>query len=102
VVFHEPLEPLDLLGYMPPAWSEQAACRNVADPDLVFFPVQGGSSKAARVVCGMCGVRAECLMHALREHEVWGIWGGTSNVERRVLLREMRAAEEIPGAHRQG
>ncbi len=38
----------------------------------------------------MCAVRQMCLEHALvhREHE--GIWGGTTERERRRLIRQRR------------
>jgi WhiB family transcriptional regulator, redox-sensing transcriptional regulator len=69
---------------------KDGACRNVSDPDPLFFPKQGGSSKAARAVCSACGVRVQCLTYALDNHEVWGVWGGTSYPERRKLKRAMR------------
>lgn len=67
------------------AWQTKAACLEV-DPEI-FFPERGGSSKAARAVCGHCDVRMECLRYALRNREQFGIWGGTSERERRKLRR---------------
>jgi WhiB family redox-sensing transcriptional regulator len=67
------------------AWQTKAACLEV-DPEI-FFPERGGSSKAARNVCGRCDVRMECLRYALRNREQFGIWGGTSERERRKLRR---------------
>ncbi|MDP9233991.1 MAG: WhiB family transcriptional regulator [Actinomycetota bacterium] len=55
---------------LPPALDEGRACGAVSDPDAVFFPKQGGSSKAARAVC-TCKVRGKCLDYALENHEVW-------------------------------
>ncbi|MGH2768237.1 MAG: WhiB family transcriptional regulator [Actinomycetota bacterium] len=63
----------------------KARCLEV-DPEI-FFPERGGSSRAARAVCSQCEVRAECLLYALRNHEQFGIWGGTSERERRKLRR---------------
>lgn len=74
-------------------WQEQAACRDVEDPDI-FFPERGGSSKAARALCADCPVRAECLEYALANHEDFGIWGGTSPRDRRPYWKE-RADERI-------
>lgn len=66
-------------------WQMKAACLE-ADPEI-FFPERGGSSKAARTVCIRCDVRMECLRYALRNREQFGIWGGTSERERRKLRR---------------
>lgn len=64
-------------------WMIEAACLGM-DPDT-FFPERGESSPKARRVCGGCAVRAECLDHALRFGERHGIWGGTTERERRPL-----------------
>lgn len=67
------------------SWQAKARCLEV-DPEI-FFPERGGSSKAARAVCTQCEVRVECLRYALRNREQFGIWGGTSERERRKLRR---------------
>lgn len=66
-------------------WQSQARCNEV-DPEI-FFPERGGSSKAARAVCTDCSVRQECLRYALTNREQFGIWGGTSERERRKLRK---------------
>lgn len=66
-------------------WQSKARCLE-ADPE-VFFPERGGSSKAARAVCNQCPVRVECLRYALQNREQFGIWGGTSERERRKLRK---------------
>ncbi len=67
------------------AWQKKARCIEV-DPEI-FFPERGGSSKAARAVCSLCEVRLQCLRYALVNREQFGIWGGTSERERRKLKR---------------
>jgi len=78
----------------PVEWQTHARCAEV-EPEI-FFPERGGSSKAARAVCSKCQVRAECLEYALNNKEQFGIWGGTSERERRGLrrdrLRRLRSA----------
>lgn len=70
-------------------WRLDAACR-FADPDL-FFPI-GTTGPAvpqvaeARRICHGCPVRAACLDWALRHDQVHGVWGGTTEEERRALL----------------
>lgn len=67
----------------PTPWAAHAACANTS-PDL-FFPDKGGSTAAARAVCATCPVTTECLDYALRWRIPHGIWGGTSERERRRL-----------------
>jgi WhiB family transcriptional regulator, redox-sensing transcriptional regulator len=79
----------------PVEWQAKARCSEV-DPEI-FFPERGGSSKAARAVCSKCEVRMQCLEYALNNKEQFGIWGGTSERERRKLrkdraLRRLRTA----------
>lgn len=66
-------------------WQSKARCLEV-DPEI-FFPERGGSSKAARAVCTQCPVAMECLRYALANREQFGIWGGTSERERRKLRK---------------
>jgi len=75
-------------------WRDQAACRDV-DPDL-FFPVStSGASvrqiEEAKQVCRTCPVCGPCLQWALERGENAGVWGGTTEDERRNV-RLLRAA----------
>lgn len=70
----------------PLEWQTKARCTEV-DPEI-FFPERGGSSRAARSVCSQCEVRLDCLEYALNNKEQFGIWGGTSERERRRLRKE--------------
>lgn len=72
-------------------WQSQAACAGV-DPDL-FYPDRGESTDEAKAVCGACDVRETCLEYALTNRERFGIWGGASENERRVLRRARHASE---------
>ncbi|RJQ77830.1 WhiB family transcriptional regulator [Pseudonocardiaceae bacterium YIM PH 21723] len=63
------------------------ACTDVPDPE-VFFPLDGdefGIGLAKRV-CAGCPVRRSCLQYALH-HDVQGVWGGTTEDERRQMRR---------------
>jgi WhiB family transcriptional regulator, redox-sensing transcriptional regulator len=77
-------------------WRLQAACRDT-DPDL-FFPV-GTTGPAldqiatARAVCDACPVQEPCLEFALMTNQDSGIWGGTSEDERRKLRKTWLAQE---------
>jgi WhiB family redox-sensing transcriptional regulator len=71
-------------------WWRQARCAG-ADPDL-FFPPQGGSSRVAKQICESCPVRVDCFAYGMANGEIYGIWGGTTEDERRRLRREVRWA----------
>lgn len=73
---------------MPGAWHEEAACQD-ADPNLFFTPDET-SQRAALTMCSTCPVRRECLEHAIRAGESYGIWGGTDESERKRLTRQGR------------
>ncbi len=65
-------------------WAESASCRS-GRPDELF--VRGAAQNRAKVVCGQCPVRTECLAEALDNNIEWGVWGGMTERERRALLR---------------
>jgi WhiB family redox-sensing transcriptional regulator len=69
----------------PPAWHARAACRGV-DTE-VFFPTRGESTDTARAVCARCPVAGDCRTAGHHEHH--GIWGGTSERERRRARRDL-------------
>lgn len=54
---------------------------------MTFFPQTKSEAQAALAVCAACPVREECLAHALDTNERFGIWGGTTEKERRELAR---------------
>ena len=75
---------------MNPTWRKRAACTGI-DPDI-FDPASEDDLDAveAKAVCAVCPVSAACLEHALSSREREGIWGGTTERERRRILRQRR------------
>jgi WhiB family redox-sensing transcriptional regulator len=80
------------------SWRSHALCRDT-DPDL-FFPV--GTTGAAlvqieqaRAVCRECPVQSDCLDFALATNQDSGIWGGTSEDERRMIRREQANRQKV-------
>lgn len=65
-------------------WRLQAACGDQA-PDTLF--VSGALQHRAKSVCMGCPVRTECLADALDNRVEFGVWGGSTERERRALLR---------------
>ena len=71
-------------------WRAQARCLGT-DPSL-FFPVGSTGEplvqeEAAKRMCGSCDVRRPCLNFALETNQDTGVWGGTTEDERRALRR---------------
>ncbi|MFJ8539627.1 WhiB family transcriptional regulator [Streptomyces sp. NPDC093591] len=74
-------------------WRDHAACRH-EDPDL-FYPIGTSGptllqTEQAKAVCRRCSVQEQCLRWALDTEQFIGIWGGTSENERRALRRRAR------------
>lgn len=51
------------------------------------------SIRKARELCAACPVFNECLAHAIKAREVYGLWAGTTMNQRRELFRRIDAAE---------
>jgi WhiB family transcriptional regulator, redox-sensing transcriptional regulator len=76
-------------------WWNLAACRS-ADPEL-FFPISAtgaglADTARAKAVCASCRVRKPCLDYAIGTRQVHGVWGGTSEEERRDLALGRRVS----------
>ena len=73
-----------------PTWHAEAACRGAGTS--AFFPTRGVNAATmtrARAVCAGCPVRAECLTHALDNPDAVGVWGATTDRERRPIRASM-------------
>jgi WhiB family redox-sensing transcriptional regulator len=71
-------------------WRHHASCTH-EQPEL-FFPVGTtgpalAQTAVAKQVCRRCPVLTECLAWALTTGQDFGVWGGTSEDERRALRR---------------
>jgi WhiB family redox-sensing transcriptional regulator len=77
-------------------WMDRGKCRDM-DPS-VFFPSDGMGVQIARRVCAECPMKAPCLEYALDNRVDHGVWGGTSERERRRILRAHRLARLHSGA----
>lgn len=81
-----------------PTWRANAACLDM-DPET-FFP-QGTTGSAldqidrAKAVCANCPVITACLDYALDTGQDAGVWGGTTEDERRRIRRK-RQRERRP------
>lgn len=94
------------LARRPPEWMADGLCAQT-DPDL-FYPDLSSPSRFAKRVCNgngpdgdpdmplraPCPVKDKCLAYALDNNEKYGVWGGTSERERREMRRKMREAAD--------
>ena len=74
------------------AWMDAGNCRSVSPS--VFFPSDGVGVEVARQICRDCPVKHPCLEYALTNHIDHGVWGGTSERERRRIARRRRVGVE--------
>jgi len=71
----------------PDHWQERAACYGL-DPE-VFFPTTEEEAGLALSYCSVCTVREVCLAWSLQNGERYGVWGGTTEQQRRRLTRHV-------------
>jgi len=68
-----------------PSWMKRGNC--YGEPTAIFFPTKGKwINKVVEEYCDMCVVKQSCLQYAL-DNNTKGIWGGTSELERRLLKK---------------
>lgn len=82
-------------------WMQFAACRDT--PVSEMFPSNGGGTVKAKRTCnsggpggGPCIVRKACLMYALGHRIDHGVWGGTSERQRRRMRKKGETALDWP------
>ena len=77
-------------------WKSMGNC-TTSDPDA-FFPASSQQPNAALAICGKpgapneCPVKAECLAAGMPER--YGVWGGTTENDRKKLRRERNIATD--------
>ena len=74
--------------YTDESWRLGALCAQI-DVGDIFFPEHSGEhGREAKKICAACEVRDPCLEYAMHRPE-WGIWGGKSANERKLLRRSL-------------
>lgn len=72
------------------SWKTQGECTKF-DLELMFPIGTTGPAalqiQAAKAVCAVCPVAAECLRWAEEQHEYYGVWGGLTEEERKEQRR---------------
>lgn len=74
-------------------WRAHAACAGY--PNTLFFPTTETTEETlvarAKAICAVCPVIEDCLEYSLETNQRSGIWGGTSEKERKSLRRKWLA-----------
>ena len=68
-------------------WMDDAACAG-EDVNKFFPDMPNSRALDAKAICKTCPVINDCLQHAL-EHYEQGVWGGTTDNQRRHLRRSL-------------
>lgn len=86
---------IDLLRSVQPEWMTRADCLGT-DPDVFF----GGKTDAAaaRRICRACPVREACREFAIADASLLGVWGGTTERERRAIRKHTTTSAEEASA----
>jgi WhiB family redox-sensing transcriptional regulator len=75
---------------MDTSWMAVGNCRY--EPPTTFFPSDGVGVEVAKKICGTCPAQEACLEYALENRIDHGVWGGTSERQRRRLLKHRRVS----------
>lgn len=76
------------------AWADRGSCQG--QPELFYN--EDDDSKGARrrkeqlakKICERCPVLIDCRRHAMAARELYGVWGGLSEMERHTLAGRLR------------
>lgn len=80
----------DVLDGMESNWMAAGNCAE--KPPSLFFPSDGVGVEIAKKICATCPAKEPCLEYALSNRIDHGVWGGTSERQRRRILKARRAA----------
>ncbi len=69
-------------------WMADGHCR--WEPPATFFPSDGVGVEVAKRICETCPVKSPCLEYALTQRIDHGVWGATSERQRRRILKARR------------
>lgn len=78
-------------------WPSAPCYNNPTAHRIMFY--QNGETRVfndmaeekAKAICGLCPITTECLDYALDTDQEYGVWGGTTQRERRAIARRKSA-----------
>ena len=75
---------------------EALANSETAAADDDWAAAMAEQATAAKFICGTCPIRSACLRWALDTGQEAGVWGGTSEEDRRAMRRTGRTDQALP------
>ena len=81
-------------------WQSEGACKNMDTSIFFYEDNERGQEKdlrekTAKAICDTCPVINECLEFALQIKEDYGIWGGTTPEERKLIRRRRQRNKTV-------
>ncbi|MEB8327648.1 WhiB family transcriptional regulator [Dietzia kunjamensis] len=76
------------------AWADRGSCQG--QPELFYNDDEDSKGlrrrkeQLAKDICERCPVLAACRGHAISARELYGVWGGLSEMERHTLAGRLR------------
>ena len=70
-------------------WMARGNCS--FEPPATFFPSDGVGVEVAKRICETCPSKEPCLEYALAHRIDHGVWGGTSERQRRRILKKRKS-----------
>lgn len=87
----------ELRRHVARGWVNSAACRGVEN-DYWFPDIEEPTRRAAAVRhCTQCPVKRSCLAFALATSERFGIWGGTTEIQRDAIRIDLARGVDVRG-----
>lgn len=89
-----------IVGDDEPEWMEDAKCRGITATSLFYPDRSNDQVMQAKAVCkgldgsAPCPVLQTCFDYAMDTEEKFGVWGGTSERERR-RIKKSRLAQQV-------
>lgn len=74
---------MSILEIHAPEWMDDARC--ATHPPERFFPSSTVDPSYAKAICDGCPVTLACLTYATADPSIVGVWGGTTEHERKKL-----------------
>ena len=72
-------------------WMADALCLETGGEP--FFSTDSAITRAAKRVCELCDVKYECLEYALEDSSLIGVFGGTTERERKNMRKRRSRAK---------
>jgi len=75
-------------------WADQAPCSEHTDE--LFTASEKDQMRVASKYCSKCPSQLDCLIYSISFNEIYGVWGGTTENRRRVLMKRVYTLDERP------